>query len=602
MTAEVSTLPGARFSAAAQAYARMGIAVFPLREREKKPLAFSTGLSAASANDSLAAQRWAGEADIPIREPKFEGERLPKRIRANRACNVACATGEISGFWVLDLDGPEAEEDLASLVAVHGELPETVEQGTGKGRHLCFVWDPAFDVKNSAGKIGRGIDVRGNGGYIVLPPSIHPGDAAKGIPPGRIYAWTAGKSPRERAFAPAPHWLLQLVCPPAPAASTTPAKPREFRASGGTTRFGAATLRTACRTVAQAQPGQQQSALFGYAAFIGAYVAGGEIEHAQARNELIAAGLQMTAAKGAWTRKEVESAVVRGMEKGAAHPKSAPAPETFRSAGQREPSKPAETAAHAAGEIQGARRLWDGAQSADCRAVRSWFTHHGLDPDGLPRGLAMMRAHAAAPIGVGDYGEELTGPAILIPMIATLDDLNWNQAPDALAILPLEGSRIVQFVGPARGRVGWLSPLPEDGSILIGIDFLDVWTLAASAQESGHDLAAIVAPSLRTFAGEALGDRWGRIDARAPHANPANPPWTLEGERPVFLAVRGDLRSPEFKGRQTFGGSERFRLQGEAAARFFGGLADQAWRRAGANPVRILKPSTGAGFSEGRPA
>lgn len=594
MSAEVRPLTGPRFAAAAQAYARLGIAVFPLREREKKPLPFSTGLLAASADADVAAERWAGRADLPIRDPKFEGERLPARIRANPSCNVACATGEISGFWVLDLDGPEAEEDLAALIAVHGDLPETVEQGTGKGRHLCFAWDPRFDVRNSAGKIGRGIDVRGTGGYIVLPPSIHPS--------GRVYAWSEGRSPRDRAFAPAPDWLLQLVCPPASATSSGPVTPREFRAIGGTSRFGAATLRTACRTVAQAQPGQQQSTLFGYAAFIGAYVAGGEIEHAQARDELIAAGLQMTAAKGAWTRKEVESAVVRGMEKGAAHPKSAPAPETFRGAGPREPSRPAETAAQAAGEIQIARRLWDGARPADCRAVRSWFAHHGLDPDGLPGALAQLRAHAAAPVGVGEYGEDLTGPALLIPLISTPDDLNWNQAPDALAILPLEGSRIARFVGPARGRVGWLTALPEDGSLLVGIDFVDVWTLAENAQANGHELAAIVAPSLRTFAGEALGDRWGRIDPRAPHADPANPPWTLEGARPVFLAVRGDLRSPEFKGRQTFGGSERFVLQGDAAARFYGGLADQAWRRAGANPVRILKPSTGAGFSEGRAA
>ena len=594
MSADVRPLTGPRFAAAAQAYARLGIAVFPLREREKKPLPFSTGLLAASADADLAEARWAGRADLPVRDPKFDGERLPARIRAKPTCNVACATGEVSGFWVLDLDGPEAEEDLAALVAVHGDLPETVEQGTGKGRHLCFAWDPRFDVKNSAGKIGRGIDVRGNGGYIVLPPSIHPS--------GRVYAWSDGKSPRERAFAPAPEWLLQLVCPPAPAAASGPAQPREFRPSGGTTRFGAATLRTACRTVAQAQPGQQQSTLFGYAAFIGAYVAGGEIEHAQARDELIAAGMQMIAAKGAWTLKEVESAVVRGMEKGSAHPKSAPPLETFRAAGPREANRPGATAAEAAGEVRVARRLWDDAQSADCRAVRSWLARHGLDPEALPGALDRLRAHAAAPIGVGDHGEEITGPALLLPLSAKPEDLNWNQAPDALAILPLTSSRIARFVGPSAGRVAWLTPEPEDGSLLIGIDFLDVWTLAENAQANGHELGAIIAPSLRTFAGEALGDRWGRIDARAPHGDPDNPPWTIEGERPVYLAVRGDLRSPEFRSRRTFGGTERFRLQGDAAARFYGGLADQAWRRAGANPVRILRPSTGAGFSEGRAA
>ncbi len=584
------------FSRAAQAYARLAIAVFPLKERDKKPLPFSTGFLAASADPDLAAARWAGSADLPIREPKFEGERLPRRIRANASCNVACATGEISGFWVLDLDGPEAEEDLAKLVAVNGPLPETVEQGTGKGRHLCFAWDPEFEVRNSASKIGRGIDVRGNGGYIVLPPSIHPS--------GRQYAWTPGKSPRERAFVPAPRWLLQLACPPAPAASSEPRQARTFERRGGTSKFGQATLATACARVAQAQPGQQQSALFGYAAFIGAYVAGGEIEEAQAREELIDAGLRMVATKGAWTRKEVESAVVRGMAKGAAHPKQAEPLQQFRTAGDRpRPDQVAqpERAADRAGEILGARGLWESARPADCRAVRSWFAAHGLNPDGLPGGLGSLRAHQRAPLGVDEYGEDLSGPALLLPLIQDPGQSEWAQEIEALAVMPLQlGARVAQFVGPARGRVACLSALPADGSLLVAIDFLDAWTLGQNAWANGHQLGIVLAPSMRAFAGEALGDRWGRIDPRTPHADPANPPWTLEGPRAVFLAVRGDLRSIEFKRRRLLGGSQRLQLQGEEAARFYGGLAEQAWRRAGANPVRILRPSTGAGFSEGR--
>lgn len=585
------------FARAAQAYARLGIAVFPLKERDKKPLPFSTGLLAASLDPDLAADRWAGRADLPIREPKFEGERLPRRIRATPGCNVACATGEISGFWVLDLDGPEAEEDLAKLVAVNGPLPETVEQGTGKGRHLCFAWSPEFEVRNSASKIGRGIDVRGNGGYIVLPPSIHPS--------GRQYAWTPGKSPRDLPFAPAPLWLLQLACPPAPAASSEPRQARTFERRGGTSKFGQATLATACARVAQAAPGQQQSSLFGYAAFIGAYVAGGEIEEAQAREELIDAGLRMVAVKGAWTRKEVESAVVRGMAKGAAHPKVAEPLQPLRPAGDRprgDQGWAPPSAADRAGEILGARGLWESARPADCRAVRSWFAAHGLDPDGLPGGLGSLRAHQRAPIGVDEYGEQLTGPALLLPLLQDLGGSEWNQEIEALAVLPLQGSRLANFVGPARGRVACLSALPADGSLLVAIDFRDAWTLGQNAWGNGHQLGIILAPSLRTFAGEALGDRWGRIDPRTPHADPASPPWTLEGARAVYLAVRGDLRSSEFKRRRMLGGTERLQLQGEAAARFYGGLAEQAWRRAGANPVRILRPSTGAGFSEGRGA
>lgn len=589
-----------RFSAAAQAYARLGIAVFPLKARDKRPLAYSTGLLAASTNPDLAALRWAGRESLPVRPPKEPGERLPAQILADLSCNVACATGAASGFWVLDLDGAEAEEDLAKLVAVHGPLPETVEQGTGKGRHLCFAWDPAFEVRNSASKIGRGIDVRGEGGYIVLPPSIHPS--------GRAYAWADGRSPRDRAFAPAPFWLLELVCPPAPAAAE-PRPGREGRPQGGerlggTSKFGQATLNTSCAEVAATPAGQQQSKLFGYAAFIGAYVAGGEIDHDQAREALIDAGLRMVAVKGAWTRKEVESAVVRGMEKGAKHPKTAPDPQALRTAGDRAVDArrdKAVQAAEQAGAILDARRLWEGARPADCRAVRSWFGAHGLNPDGLPGGLGSLRAHARAPIGDGDRGPEL-GAALLLPLQHEIDGAEWNREIEALAILPLRGSRVARFVGPARDRVACLSAMPADGALLVALDFCDAWTLGQNAWESGHELGVILAPTLRAFAGEALGDRWGRIDPDMPHGDPNNGPWTLDGPRPVYLAVRSDLRSGQHKRRRMLGGTQRLQLQGEAAARFFGGLAEQAWRRAGANPVRILRPSTGAGFSEGRGA
>jgi hypothetical protein len=597
-----------RFSAAAQAYARLGIAVFPLKARAKRPLAYSTGLLAASANPDLVALRWAGQVDLPLRPPKTPDERMPARVRANASCNVACATGEISGVWVLDVDGPAGEASLADLVAVNGALPETPEQRTGGGRQLLFRWNPAFEVRNTASKIGDGIDVRGNGGYIVLPPSVHPGDEAKGIPPGRIYTWLPGKSPRDLPYADAPEWLLRLVCPPAPAAAE-PRPAREGRPQGGerlggTSKFGQATLNTSCAEVAATPAGQQQSKLFGYAAFIGAYVAGGEIDHDQAREALIDAGLRMVAVKGAWTRKEVESAVVRGMEKGAKHPKTAPDPQALRTAGDRAVDArrdKAVQAAEQAGAILDARRLWEGARPADCRAVRSWFGAHGLNPDGLPGGLGSLRAHARAPIGEDDRGP-VHGPALLLPLQHEIDGAEWNREIEALAILPLKGSRIARFVGPVRDRVACLSAMPADGALLVALDFCDAWTLGQNAWESGHELGVILAPTLRAFAGEALGDRWGRIDPDMPHGDPNNGPWTLDGPRPVYLAVRSDLRSGQHKRRRMLGGTQRLQLQGEAAARFFGGLAEQAWRRAGANPVRILRPSTGAGFSEGRGA
>ena len=81
----------------------------------------------------------------------------------------------------------------------HGVLPPTVESITGRGRHLFFAW-PGRPIRNSVCKIAPGIDIKADGGYVILPPSIHPSGAA--------YAWSVDSA---NAFAAAPQWLLRMV-------------------------------------------------------------------------------------------------------------------------------------------------------------------------------------------------------------------------------------------------------------------------------------------------------------------------------------------------------------------------------------------------------
>jgi hypothetical protein len=117
----------------------------------------------------------------------------------NPSYNVAIATGDTSGIFVVDIDGMDAELELRKLEAEHGQMPVTVEALTARGRHLYFKM-PDVPVRNSAGKIAAGVDTRGVGGYVLAPPSIHPS--------GRAYAWSVDSA---SSIADAPDWLLARI-------------------------------------------------------------------------------------------------------------------------------------------------------------------------------------------------------------------------------------------------------------------------------------------------------------------------------------------------------------------------------------------------------
>lgn len=113
---------------------------------------------------------------------------------------IGGATGQPCGAWVLDVDGEEGLASLRALEAEHGALPPTRRCATGGGGlHLWFVMPEGRKVGNRA-RVRPGLDVRGTGGYVVLPPSLHPS--------GQVYRMVEDEAPAE-----APDWLLDLVAP-----------------------------------------------------------------------------------------------------------------------------------------------------------------------------------------------------------------------------------------------------------------------------------------------------------------------------------------------------------------------------------------------------
>ncbi len=85
--------------------------------------------------------------------------------------NLAIVTG--GSLVVIDCDGLQGEESLRKLENKFGKLPPSLEVVTGKGRHLYYCKPSHVHISCNAGKFGANLDIRGEGGYVVAPPSIH---------------------------------------------------------------------------------------------------------------------------------------------------------------------------------------------------------------------------------------------------------------------------------------------------------------------------------------------------------------------------------------------------------------------------------------------
>ena len=116
---------------------------------------------------------------------------------------IGLATGKPSGVWAVDLDSEDAVVLFRKMKEENDDESETVVSKTRRGYHILFQMPDDVDVRNSAGMLGEGIDVRGTGGYIIVPPSPHPD--------GGSYRWA--RSPFDVGVAPAPEWLIAKLTP-----------------------------------------------------------------------------------------------------------------------------------------------------------------------------------------------------------------------------------------------------------------------------------------------------------------------------------------------------------------------------------------------------
>lgn len=118
--------------------------------------------------------------------------------------NIGIATGSVSGLVVIDVDPRRGgEASLQELESRYGKL-ETLEVKTGGGgRHLYFLAPGGHQIRNSSDELAPGLDVRGEAGFVVVPPSVHVS--------GRSYTWNESTAKQP---ARCPIWLLDLLQKP----------------------------------------------------------------------------------------------------------------------------------------------------------------------------------------------------------------------------------------------------------------------------------------------------------------------------------------------------------------------------------------------------
>ncbi len=179
---------------------------------------------------------------------------------------------------------------MARLEAEHGRLPETLETRTPRGGlHLLFAWDPERPVPNSCGKLGAGIDIRGDGGYVIVPPSKREDGAS--------YRWE--NPPGLFQPVPAPTWLYELILAKRDrkgdsprTKNQVPGTTRTYSGSktGPSTRERAcacAALEGAAREVELAPPGGRNNTLNAVAYRLGRMIARGWLSRAEVEVRLL---------------------------------------------------------------------------------------------------------------------------------------------------------------------------------------------------------------------------------------------------------------------------------------------------------------------------
>lgn len=299
----------------ALSYIANGVPVFPCRAADE----------ATDTYDHDTGEEIILKAKTPLVSNGFKGASKNLRVTGilwdrNPTAMVGIPTGEQLGAWVLDVDVHKDDdgnvingyETLSALEAQHGELPVTATARTaGGGEHRYFKYVPG--VRNR-GKLGRGLDVRGSGGYVIAPGSV--------TAEGKEYVWLDYDGEGLPPLADAPAWLLELVLPAAPQA--TASTPYAYR-GGEHEAYVERAVQAELEALASAPPGGRGFAVNASAFKLGTLVGAGVLSRSEAEAGLFdAAYANGVVAKDG--ESEIRKKIKRGLDSGTSSPRQLPEP------------------------------------------------------------------------------------------------------------------------------------------------------------------------------------------------------------------------------------------------------------------------------------
>lgn len=162
-------------------FASLGMPVFPIMPGDKKPFKNTRGFYDATT----------------------DAEKIKEWSMMYPNCNWAMATGARSGIIVLDIDPRNGGIDsMYDLIDQHGDIPMTptvITGGEEPGYHYYYRYPALAKIKN--GKIAEGVDVKTEGGYVIIPGSVTT----------NTYLWSSGRSITDVPVVDMPGWIITLL-------------------------------------------------------------------------------------------------------------------------------------------------------------------------------------------------------------------------------------------------------------------------------------------------------------------------------------------------------------------------------------------------------